>query len=66
MEKPKYYSEAQNKATQKYQKTHLECISIRVPKGKRAEYKTHAARIGKSLAGWITETLDNDMKKDQE
>ncbi len=60
------YTQAQNKATQKYQKTHLEQLSIRVPKGKRAEYKALADARGVSLAGLITSLLDAELKKEPE
>ena len=39
------YSEAQKRATMKYMKENLEDIKIRVPKGKRAEYKALAEKV---------------------
>ena len=62
MEKSRY-TEAQNKATQKYHKTHLEQIAIRVPIGKRDQYKALAERRGESLAGLICRLLDEEMKR---
>lgn len=58
------YTEAQNKATQKYQREHLEQIAIRVPKGRRAIYKALADRRGESLAGLICRLLDDENRKD--
>lgn len=58
------YTEARNRASQKYNKEHLEQIAIRVPKGKRDQYKALASRRGESLAGLICRLLDDEMKKD--
>jgi hypothetical protein len=57
------YTDAQNKATQKYHKENLEQIAIRVPKGKREEYKEHAKKRGESLAGLICRLLDEDIAR---
>ncbi len=54
------YSEAQNRASQKYHKNNLEKICISVKKGKRQEYKDKAARKGKPLARYICELIEND------
>lgn len=43
------YNQARNKATQKYQRAHLEQIAIRVRKGERAFYKAIAEKHGLSL-----------------
>ena len=55
------YSEAQNKATQKYISKTYDQFSIRVPKGKRDIYKAHAEAQGKSLNQLVVELLDKDM-----
>lgn len=55
------YTEAQNKATQKYISNNYDQISIRIPKGKRDIYKAHAESKGKSLNQLVIELLDNDM-----
>ena len=55
------YSEAQKRAVCKYQKTHLDQIAIRVPKGKRDEYKAKAEAHGKSLARYIIDLIENDL-----
>lgn len=56
------YSEAQNKSTQKYIAKAYDQISVRIPKGKREEYKAHAEAKGKSLNQLIVELIENDMK----
>lgn len=60
----KGYTQAQNKATQKYQKEHLEQVNIKLPKGKRDEYKAFAESQGKSLAGLIVELIEREMQKE--
>ena len=57
------YTEAQNKATQKYIKNNYDQISIRIPKGKREIYKAHAEAQGKSLNQLIVDLLDKDMNE---
>ena len=52
------YSQAQNKATQKYIKANLEQVSIRVPKGKREQYNRLAKEMNTSLTKLITEYLE--------
>ena len=57
------YTEAQNKATQKYIKNNYDNIVVRVPKGKREEYKAHAEALGKSLNQLIIDLLNESMKR---
>lgn len=54
------YSEAQNRASQKYHKANLEQINISVKKGKKQEYKEKAARKGKPLSRYICDLIEND------
>ncbi len=54
----KGYTQAQNKATQKYQKENYDQLAIRIPKGKREEYKELAEKENKSLAQLIVDCLD--------
>lgn len=56
------YTEAQNKATQKYIKNTYDDIKIRVPKGMREKYKNHAESKNTSLNKLIIELLDKDIK----
>lgn len=59
------YNEAQKKASIKYLSEKTESIQIRVPKGKKGEYKAFAEKHGKSLNGLICELLDKAMKDDK-
>lgn len=47
------YNEAQNKATQKYQREKLEQVRLWVKKGEKDKYKQLAEADGKSLAELI-------------
>lgn len=55
------YSEAQKKASIKYLAEKTESIQIRVPKGRKSEYKAFAEKHGISLNGLICELLDSAM-----
>ncbi|MBR3874142.1 MAG: hypothetical protein IKJ26_08220 [Clostridia bacterium] len=57
-EKPKYYNQSRNKASQKYQKENLEQIAIRVPKGDRASLKAAAEQAGESMAQYIVNAVN--------
>lgn len=54
------YTQAQNKATQRYIAKNYDDIKIRVPKGKRDEYKQLAESSGKSLNQYIIDLIEND------
>lgn len=56
-------SKAQLKANAKYREK-LDDIKVRVPKGKREVYKSHAERKGKSLNALIIELLEKDMQEE--
>lgn len=58
----KGYTQKQNEYTQKYHKEHLDQIAIRVPKGKRDEYKAFAESRGESLAGMIVRLIEQEMQ----
>ena len=58
------YTEAQKKATAKYQKENTEMVSFRVPKGKKAEYKALADKTGKSLSSLIIDILEEKLKEE--
>lgn len=57
------YTEAQNKATQKYIKNNYDDIKIRVPKGMRSIYQEYAESQGKSLNKLVIELLDKEINK---
>lgn len=56
------YNESRKKSTIKYIKERRDRISINIPKGKKEEYKAHAAKRGKSLSRLIMDLLEDDME----
>jgi len=58
------YNEAQKKASIKYLADKTESIQIRVPKGKKEEYKAQAAEHGLSLNAYIVQLLEADKQQD--
>lgn len=57
-------TEAQKKANNKYFER-FDDIKIRVPKGKKDEYKAHAQSKGMSLNAYIISLIEADIKKEQ-
>lgn len=57
------YSDAQNKSTQKYIHKNYDQVSLRIPKGKREEYKAFAESQGKSLNQLIVDLIEESMHK---
>lgn len=51
-------TEAQKRASMKYQKEKQEQIAIRVKKGTREQYKKAADELGLSFAGFIIAAMD--------
>lgn len=60
----KYYSESQNKATQRYQQKAYDRLPIRVYKGQREQITAYAASKGLSLNGYINKLIADDMGED--
>ena len=58
------YNEAQKKASMKYLAEKTDDIRIRVPKGKKEEYKAQAAEHGLSLNAYIVQLLEADKRQD--
>ncbi len=56
-----YYSEAQNKATQRYQKKAYDRLPIRVKKGQADIIKNYAEAKGMSLNAYINKLIADDM-----
>lgn len=54
------YTEASNKATQRYIKKAYDQFVVRVPKGDRDKYSKQAAKKGLSLNAYIIQLLNND------
>ena len=56
------YSEAQNKATRRYNEKAYDRIELKVKKGQKEEIKKHAEKKGMSLNGYINGLIKNDME----
>lgn len=65
-EKRSRYTEAQNRATQKYQKENLEQIRFWVKKGEKAKYKEAADSAGLSIAKFFLAAADEKIQRDTE
>ena len=57
------YTEAQNRASQKYIKNHYDTYTLRLPKGDREKYKQYAESRGTSLSKLIVELLEQDIRE---
>lgn len=57
------YTQAGNKAVQKYSKKTYSVITLRVKKGEEVKIKAHAEAQGLSLNAYINKLIDEDMKK---
>lgn len=58
------YTEAQNKATQKYIRENLEEIKFRVKKGEKDRYRVAAERAGLSMARFFLDAADEKIAHD--
>ncbi|MEA5012907.1 MAG: hypothetical protein VB100_14435 [Angelakisella sp.] len=58
-------SKAQQKAVAKYMKSNYDEIKIRVPKGRKEEIQTHAAKRGESVNGLINRLIDDELNDDE-
>ena len=60
-------TEAQRRARDKWLAEKVDTINLRVPKGKKAVFKTHAENCGESLNAFLIraaeQTMDRDTKK---
>lgn len=57
------YTQAQNRATQKYVKKTYDEFKIRMVKGKKAEYMEVAKSRGKSLNKYVLDLIEADIKR---
>lgn len=57
------YTEAQKRATIKYQKENMEQIAIRVKKGERALLKEEAEQQGQSMAQYIIQAVNERAER---
>ncbi len=63
-EKKSRYTEAQNKATQKYIRENLEEIKFRVKKGEKEKYKNAADKAGLSMAKFFITAANEKIERD--
>lgn len=56
-----YYSEAQNKASQRYQKKAYDTYLLRLHKGQKEQIQAYAESNGESLNGYINRLIAEDM-----
>ena len=59
------YTQASNKAVQKYNKKTYDDLRIRVKKGQGDIIKAHAADMGESVNAFVTRAIDETMKNDK-
>ena len=57
------YTDAQKKASIKYLSEKTDDIRIRVPKGTKERWRTHATDKGKSLTSLITDLVETDIEQ---
>lgn len=57
-------SEAQKRASEKWQKEKVDDLRVRVPKGQRAVIQGHAAKQGESINGFINRAIRETMERD--
>lgn len=58
-EKPKYYNEARNIASQRYNAKHLEQVNFRVKKGEKAVLQYAATKHGCSMTQFIIQAINS-------
>lgn len=56
------YSDAQKRATRKYNEKQYDRIELQVYKGEREIIKKRAERLGKSVNKYITDMIREDLK----
>ena len=64
--KKREYTQAQNKATQKYIKNNYDSVMLRMPKGKKEEIQACASRHSLSVTAYINAAIDEKMARDTE
>ena len=57
------YTQASNKAVQKYNKNNYDDLRIRVKKGEADKIKARAESLGLSLNAYINKLIEEDMNK---
>lgn len=57
-------SKAQQKAVSKYMKTNYDVFQIRMPKGRKAEIKSHADSQEESINSFINRAINETIERD--
>ncbi|MBD5082894.1 MAG: hypothetical protein HDT34_01795 [Clostridiales bacterium] len=57
------YSEAQKRASLKYNAKAYDRIELKVPKGKKAKIKAFADSKGESINGFVNKAIDKAMEE---
>ena len=57
-------TDAQKRATQKYDTKAYDRVALIVPKGKKAELQAHAESRGESLNGFVNRAIDETVRRD--
>ena len=58
------YTQASNKAVQRYNKKAYDDLRIRVKKGNGEIIKSHAAQMGESINAFVTRAIDETIERD--
>ena len=58
-------SEAQKRASAKWQKEKVEDITFRVPKGRKEVIKSHASSCGESMNAFLLRAAEETMERDK-
>jgi len=59
-------TEAQNRATRKYDAKAYDRVELKVKKGKKADLQAHAETRGESLNGFINRAIEETVQRDVE
>ena len=59
-------TEAQKRATLKYDAKTYDRVELKVSKGKKTTLQTHAAERGESLNGFVNRAIDEAVERDNE
>ena len=59
-------TKAGQKAVAKYMKNNYDNLTVRVPKGRKAELQSHAEKREESLNGFVNRAIDETVERDGE
>ncbi|MGN0455138.1 MAG: hypothetical protein ACI4G1_08220 [Ruminococcus sp.] len=57
-------SQAQKRATAKYEQQNYDKVLLRLEKGKKDKIKSHAESKGESVNGFVKRAIDETMERD--